>query len=63
MVVGRVRSDGPTPEIQCFVCRPISNFNDITHHHLSVIAVHIDLVQKPVRTFFTELIKKIVRHG
>jgi type II secretory pathway component HofQ len=26
----------------------VTNFNDITHHHLSVTAVHIDLVMQPV---------------
>jgi hypothetical protein len=49
---GHVKLDGPSPEIQCYACRPITNFNDITHHHLSVIATHIDLVKKPVCPFF-----------
>ena len=48
MVVGRLRLESPTPEINCYVCRAITNFNDITHHHLSVIATHIDLIHKPV---------------
>jgi hypothetical protein len=46
--VGRVIIDGNTPEINCYICRPVTNFNDITHHHLSVIAVHIDLIKKQV---------------
>jgi hypothetical protein len=48
MATGHVKLDGPSPAIQCYACRPIKNFNDITHHHLSVIATHIDLVTKPV---------------
>jgi hypothetical protein len=51
-VIGRIKLDGLSPEIQCYDCRPIRNFNDITHHHLSVIATHIDLVQKPVTLAF-----------
>jgi hypothetical protein len=48
MVVGRVKVQGIWPEIDCFACKTVTNFNDITHHHLSVIATHIDLVLKPV---------------
>jgi hypothetical protein len=48
MVVGRVKVQGIWPEIDCFACKTVINFNDITHHHLSVIATHIDLVLKPV---------------
>lgn len=48
MAVGRVQPDGSGPEMQCYRCRPITNFNDITHHHLSVIATHIDLEFHPV---------------
>ena len=52
MVVGRVRLDGPTPELQCYACRKVTNFNDITHHHICAIAAYIDLVLKPVRPYF-----------
>jgi hypothetical protein len=48
MVVGRLKIDSPKPEIQCYVCRAVTNFNDIPHHHLSVIATHIDMVFKLV---------------
>lgn len=50
MVAGRLKLDGPHPKIQCYVCRPVLNFNDITHHHLSVVATHIDLVIKPTKS-------------
>jgi hypothetical protein len=53
MATGHVKLDGPNPEIQCYACRPIKNFNDITQHHLSVIATHIDLVTKPVTPVYS----------
>ncbi|KAK1605621.1 hypothetical protein QYE76_029294 [Lolium multiflorum] len=54
-VIGRIKLDDLSPEIQCYDCRPIRNFNDITHHHLSVITTHIDLVQKPTKGVYARV--------
>ncbi|XP_051211139.1 replication protein A 32 kDa subunit B-like [Lolium perenne] len=50
-VVGRIKLDGSIPEILCYSCKIVTDFNDITHHHLSVIATHVDLVHRPITGF------------
>ncbi|XP_051201655.1 replication protein A 32 kDa subunit B-like [Lolium perenne] len=54
-VIGSVKLAGVSPEIQCYDCRPVTNFNDIPHHHLSVIATHIDLVMKPEKGVYARV--------